>query len=304
VLQIGTLTDVMEWLAEWFGEKHALRVTVAADAALPPVPDHLRVFFFHAVRELLSNVIKHARRLEAWVGLAFQDGCLTVQVEDGGAGFDPESVAARIQRPEGLGLFNIQQRLDALGGGLEIRNGGAGGGCFRMSVPLPDRDESPGTAKEATADAPRTEQVRAPTRDNSVIRLLVVDDHPVVREGLAELLDRQEGLVVVGVAGDGAQAVAQAETLRPDAIIMDIEMPNMNGIEATRQIKQRNKDIIIVGLTLHQEGPTSRAMVEAGADGFINKRALGKDMIDAIRRACGADPSPASSGQSTSDDLT
>jgi signal transduction histidine kinase len=128
VLQIGTFTEVMTWLGEWFADKHGLTVSVAAATSLPLVPDHLRVFFFQAVRELLINAIKHARGTQAWIGLSFQDGCLTVQVEDDGTGFDPESVAARMQRAEGFGLFNIQQRLEALGGGLEIRKGSSAGG--------------------------------------------------------------------------------------------------------------------------------------------------------------------------------
>jgi signal transduction histidine kinase/ActR/RegA family two-component response regulator len=290
VLQIGTFTDVMRWLGEWFADKHGLTVTVAAATDLPLVPDHLRVFFFQAVRELLLNVIKHAGGTQAWVGLSFQDGCLTVQVEDSGTGFDPESVAAKMQRANGFGLFNIQQRLEALGGDLEIRKGGPGGGCFRMNVPLAHRGEfeSPDTEAE-----PRATQRRASGKKRSDVRLLVVDDHQVVREGLADLLNRQEGLVVVGQAGDGAQAVAQAEALLPDAIIMDIEMPSTNGIEATRQIKQLYRDIIVIGLTLHQQGPASRAMLEAGADGYISKQASAKEMISEIRRICGRDSKPA-----------
>jgi DNA-binding NarL/FixJ family response regulator len=140
---------------------------------------------------------------------------------------------------------------------------------------------------------PRAKQAPGVREKRSNVRLLIVDDHQVVREGLADLLNRQEGLVVVGQAGDGAQAVVQAEALRPDAIIMDIEMPNTNGIEATRQIKQRYRDIIVIGLTLHQRGPASRAMLEAGADGYISKQTSAKDMIEAIRRICGRDPSPA-----------
>ena len=296
VLRIGTLTEVMQWLGEWFGDKHTLAVSVDAAARLPLVPEHHRIFFFQAVRELLLNALKHSGSKEARIGLSFQDDWFVVQVEDGGTGFDPQAVANGLQRtegPEGLGLFQIQQRLESQGGRLEILSGKGGGACFRMAVPLADDAPSRNVPTEASAAKRRAKQVPKPESDDGNIRLLVVDDHPVVREGLAELLDQQEGLVVVGQAGDGAQAIEQAERLCPDAIIMDIEMPNMDGIEATRQITQRHEDILIVGLTLHQGVPACRAMVEAGAASCISKRASAKEMIDAIRRACGHDPGSA-----------
>lgn len=159
-----------------------------------------------------------------------------------------------------------------------------------MNVPLVARDEPGSLAAKVLEAEPFAKQAPEPKRGIRDIRVLVVDDHQVVRVSLAELLNRQQGLVVVGQAGDGAQAVEQAEALRPDAIIMDIEMPNLNGIEATRRIKQRHAEITVIGLTLREQGPSSRAMAEAGADGCLSKQASVRDMIDAIRQICRRDP--------------
>ncbi len=92
VLEYGSLPEVLDWLGGWFGEKHGLSVGADVQAQLPPSPEHVRVFLFDAVRELLFNVVKHAGTREAQVRLSFQSGGFVVQVEDYGKGFDPEAV--------------------------------------------------------------------------------------------------------------------------------------------------------------------------------------------------------------------
>ncbi|MDZ7616218.1 MAG: response regulator transcription factor, partial [Patescibacteria group bacterium] len=109
----------------------------------------------------------------------------------------------------------------------------------------------------------------------------------VVREGVVGLLERQKDLEVIGEAADGFEAIKQAETLHPDAVIMDVDMPGMNGIDATREIKRRGGETVVVGLSLHEEVSIRRAMVEAGADGYISKQAPAKDLVAAIRHLCG-----------------
>jgi PAS domain S-box-containing protein len=300
IIQYGTLADVVEWLGEWFAEKHGLTVAAEARDEIPPAPEHLRVFLFQAVRELLLNVVKHSRTTEARVCLSFQDACLRLQVEDGGKGFDPHAVEARLQRPEGFGLFNIRERLEALRGRLEIAATPGGGACFRLIVPMAERAESPGATAGLSSRAShidtaetmgrRTSEQSHPTRRprarGGVVRLLVVDDHAVVRQGFVGLLDGQAEFEVVGEAADGEQAVEQAEALQPDVILMDVDMPRVDGIEATRRIKQRQPEIVIVGLSLHEDERVALAMAEAGADGYLSKHAAVRDLVEAVRQVC------------------
>ena len=88
------------------------------------------------------------------------------------------------------------------------------------------------------------------------------------------------------IARGAAAAVVAEEALEPDAILMDVDMPTMNGIEATRRIKSRHPGVVIVGLSLHEDQGVVRAMREAGADAYVSKQAAGKDVIEAVRRAC------------------
>lgn len=114
------------------------------------------------------------------------------------------------------------------------------------------------------------------------VRLLLVDDHPIVRTGLRMLFQSEPGLVVVGEADSGAAALKAAEQLHPDVVIMDVAMPDMNGIEATRRIKANNPETAVLALTMHEDEQYFFAMLNAGASGYIPKRAAPDDLVSAI----------------------
>jgi NarL family two-component system response regulator LiaR len=115
------------------------------------------------------------------------------------------------------------------------------------------------------------------------IKVMLVEDHVLVREGTREILDREEDLQVVAEAGDGEEAVRLAAEHRPDIIIMDIAMPKLNGIEATRQIKATNPATSILVLTAYDDDQYVFAFLEAGAAGYLLKDVSTGDLIQAIR---------------------
>ncbi|MDR7522252.1 MAG: response regulator transcription factor [Armatimonadota bacterium] len=117
------------------------------------------------------------------------------------------------------------------------------------------------------------------------IRVLIVDDHAIVREGVRMILSAHPEIQVVGEAGTGEQAVAMAQTLRPDVVIMDISMPGMNGIEATQQIRARVPETSVLALTMHEDDHYVFQLLRAGASGYVLKRAAATDLVDAVRAA-------------------
>lgn len=117
----------------------------------------------------------------------------------------------------------------------------------------------------------------------SKIKLVLADDHAVVRSGLRMLLDAQPDMEIVGEAESGKQALAQVRQLQPDVILMDIQMPDMNGIEATRQIKEAHGETAVLALTMHEEDQYFFEMLQAGASGYLPKRAAPDELVRAIR---------------------
>jgi len=115
------------------------------------------------------------------------------------------------------------------------------------------------------------------------IRVLIVDDHTLFRQSLRSLLKSNNGIEVVGDAGDGVESIAKASQLQPDVILMDIAMPNMNGLQATRRIKRGNPSIKVLALTMYETDQHIREMLRAGASGYIPKRAPAKELISAIQ---------------------
>ncbi|OIO89703.1 MAG: hypothetical protein AUK03_14060 [Anaerolineae bacterium CG2_30_64_16] len=116
------------------------------------------------------------------------------------------------------------------------------------------------------------------------IRVLVVDDHAILRDGIRSLLDRQDGITVVGEAGNGVEALAQAEALVPDIVLMDLAMPEMDGLEATRAIKAAHPETKVLILTQHDNQEYVAPLWQAGVSGYVLKRAGGREVIAAIRQ--------------------
>jgi NarL family two-component system response regulator LiaR len=123
------------------------------------------------------------------------------------------------------------------------------------------------------------------------IRVLVVDDHEIVRKGIRALLSKERGIAVVGDAANGAEAVAQARTHKPDVVLMDLVMPKMDGIEATRQITTAQPDVHVLVLTSFAAEDKVFPAIQAGALGYLLKDASPAELVEAIRQVSQGQPS-------------
>lgn len=122
------------------------------------------------------------------------------------------------------------------------------------------------------------------------VRILLVDDHVVVREGTRQLLDHEPDMEVVGEAGDGAEAIQLAGELKPDVIVMDVAMPKLSGVEATKRIKELLPSVMVLVLTGYDYDEYIFSLLEAGAAGYLLKDVSGDELIDAIRAVYAGEP--------------
>jgi len=122
------------------------------------------------------------------------------------------------------------------------------------------------------------------------IRILLVDDHPVMRQLITAALDVEADMTIIGEAADGKEAIDKARQLQPELILMDFSMPGIDGIEATRIIHSELPDIRIIGLSLHQEENRTARMLEAGAATYVCKDELFENLVSAIRQVSSPNP--------------
>jgi CheY-like chemotaxis protein len=283
LLHSAGLPTALTWLADWNRRKYGLEVHVSADPLADSTRKDVRTLLFESVRELLFNVVKHAHVDQAAVDLALDaNGMISITVEDKGIGFDPAGLGewAKVGHV-GWGLFSIRERLALLGGRFDIESVPGHGTTFHLiapSVMAPGHvDAEPPVSRAVIGEASRGLTAAAPA---GALRIVIVDDHSAVREALRGLLQARSEFQVVGQAANGLEAIAQVRALRPDVVLMDVSMPEMDGVEATRHIRAELPFIQILGLSMYPRTEDFHAIELAGAERFFTKGVDTQRLID------------------------
>lgn len=276
ILYEDGLIAALEWLASEMKEKHNLTVDLELDEGAEPEKEEVKSMLYYCIRELLFNVVKYAEVSEAALSVKEKNHRIVICVSDKGRGFDLEEFYRNSYQR--FGLFSTREYLKVIGGNMRI-NSERGKGT-KVEIILPQRrKEKP---KETGQPAVKKKRTPPRPRGRTEISVLIADDHNIVREGIATLLDEQPGITVVAQASDGEEAIAMADRYDPEVIIMDLNMPKMNGLEVTRLIKERSPHIRIIGLSVQEESSTAQAMKQAGAAAYFNKSDDYQKLIDTI----------------------
>ena len=290
VLRHSGLAAALGWLASWARQKYSLEVVVAVDPRANTSRDDVRTLLFESVRELLFNAVKHAQVNRVMVDLTVNsDEMLCITVRDEGIGFEVARLAEQAgTRQVGWGLFSIRERVSLLGGRFEIESAPGHGTSFRLLVPG-DGAQLPGRTVPLELSVGARQEVSVRTGSNPdrpdllatpSLRILLVDDHAEVINALREILHEHPELRVIGDASNGLEAISRARALRPDVILMDVSMPIMNGVEATRRIHAELPSVQIYGISVDARTQGPHAIEEAGAAGFFVKGADMDRLID------------------------
>jgi PAS domain S-box-containing protein len=310
ILREFGLTPALRWLAEWMG-RHHLTVRIEADGCTDvSLPEDQAVLAFQSVRELLMNVIKHSGCDRAVLAISQQRDRLLIQVRDEGRGFDPIAAAADQNQSADsprFGLFSIRERMRALGGWFDVESApdkgttatlvlpldtGAAGSAALQGPPLVDMQASRAVPQPSLVEQP-TSRPSPPAvapgqaHKEKLYRVLLTDDHAMFRQGLRSVLESYQEIDIVGEASNGAEAVDLVTAVKPSVVVMDINMPTMNGIEATAKIKRDHPDVAVIGLSVNADEKVKEAMAKAGASAMLSKEAVAEHLYRTIQHCAG-----------------
>jgi len=286
ILYQSGLADALRWLAGEMKRKHGLQVETKLDSAAEIKSEAVRILVFTAARELLFNVVKHAKVDRATLTMRRESGKVQIIVADRGRGFDPNQIRGRGGPSQGFGLFSIEERLGLIGGKLALESQPGHGSSFTLVAPG-DSVETPSVPENGSGPrpAPDSRRPRPAAARGNTIRVILADDHGVMRNGLATLLSEQPDISVVAQASNGQEAIDLCREHKPHVLVLDVAMPVMDGVQACGIISQEMPGVRIIGLSMFDSADLARPMLAAGADTYLSKAGSPNLLLDAIRRA-------------------
>ncbi|KAB2460318.1 response regulator [Bacillus sp. CH126_4D] len=249
--QFPSLIQSLQNLGAEFQEHAQVNVSFRTFGEEYQLSRQAKIAFIRCLQESLTNAVRHGQGTEIIVSLQFEQQYTRLEVQDNGKG--------NVEWQEGFGMNAMKERAMNLQGHLSVYT-------------------KPEEGMLVTCTIPRQTEIK-----DGLIRLLIVDDQPFVRESLRTLLDRYEDLNVVGLAEDGNQAIDLCGRLQPHVILMDLDMQHMNGIEATKKIKQQWPHIRVLIFTTFQDTEQALESLRNGADGFLLKSIETLELANTIR---------------------
>ncbi|MHA4095559.1 response regulator [Bacillus cereus] len=245
------LATTLQQLTEEF-KKHAkvnVRTRIIGEEYM--VSKQSKMTLYRSLQESLTNAVRHGHSTEIIVSLHFEPQQIRLDVQDNGCGVE--------EWKDGFGLTAMKERVSQSQGRVIVYSKKGEGTLISCVLP---------------------KQVQL---SNEKIRLCIVDDHSFIRESLHTILDVQENLQVVGMAKDGERALELCERLKPDVVLMDLEMPNLDGIHATKMIKKKWPDIRVLILSTFQNTERAKEIIRNGADGYLLKSIEARELAESIR---------------------
>ncbi|PWN14156.1 histidine kinase [Bacillus thuringiensis] len=245
------LATTLQQLTEEF-KKHAkvnVRTRIIGEEYM--VSKQSKMTLYRSLQESLTNAVRHGHSTEIIVSLHFEPQQIRLDVQDNGCGVE--------EWKDGFGLTAMKERVSQSQGRVIVYSKKGEGTLISCVLP---------------------KQVQL---SNKQIRLCIVDDHSFIRESLHTILSGLEDLQVVGMAEDGEQALELCGRLKPDVVLMDLEMPNLDGIHATKMIKKKWPDIRVLILSTFQNTERAKEIIRNGADGYVLKSIDSRELAESIR---------------------
>ncbi|HAH04960.1 MAG TPA: hypothetical protein DCM05_00315 [Elusimicrobia bacterium] len=271
----GGLVAGARWLIERIVRHLGLTIHLRSDGYEEIADRRINTVLYQCVRESLFNLIKYTRSTKAVLTFATVEGKSQIKIENRGRWIiEPKAHGRKAKEADTLGFSAIDDRLRALGGRFHIESDPARGTVATLSLPPKGPRPSP---------IPDGRWVKSPPPKRAMIRVLVADDHGSVRAEIVHTLSADRNISVVGQAKNGSEAVSMIGKLEPDVVVLDLDMPVLNGIEATRRLRKNRVKVKILAVSVVSGEGVERTALEAGADAFLPKSAGRAEWIGAVR---------------------
>ena len=265
-------------------EEGANRIQVAYSVeGLPrPLPAEAEIALYRIAQEAVANVRKHSQATNATAVLRYGPNVVELSISDNGVGFAPASALSGKPSSDGhMGLSVVRQRAQAAGGTVRLEAAPGRGTTLAALIPI-TADPS-----QSAAPPPGSQVGPLPLPQSSnggpAIRVLLIDDHAVVREGVRRILEQAADIEVVGEAGDYDEALEKSRTLRPDVAVVDVQLPGKSGIEFVTTVADLGLGVRTLILSAHRGGDLILRAIRAGASGYILKDVASSALANAIR---------------------
>jgi two-component system NarL family sensor kinase len=278
------LGSAVHWYAEGYQKRSGIKLEVEIDPELPRLPSDAETTLFRVVQESLTNVHRYSGSSSAKIRIAIAGNDVRLEVIDYGRGVKSGTARAKLDGPAplGVGIPGMRERLHQLSGDLNVDFGTTG---TRVVATLPIRRQLEGESEMPESQTSLSVAIRS--AQDARRRILIADDHELMRRGLRGLIESHDEWAVCGEAVEGNEAVRMSTELKPDLVIMDVNLPGLSGIEAAQQIRLEHEPTKILFFTVHDSDEVIREIVGVGALGYVAKSRASQDLIEAVRIVLG-----------------
>jgi len=279
------LASAVRWYAEGYERRTGIQVKVEIAPDFRRLPADTEVTLFRVIQESLTNIHRYSGSQKAFVRLTQSTSKIELRIGDFGKGILADKsgqVTGKMVRL-GVGIQGMKERMRQLGGKLEINSRPNKGTVVIATLPVSDRETLSSARENGVAESTLGPEAVPVNRDGGRKTILIADDHEMLRRGLRTMMEKEQQWQICGEAANGQEAVDKARKLRPDLVILDINMPILNGLAAARAILRDHPETKVLIFTVHDSEQTVREIKAAGAHGYLSKSNLGDDLVRVVR---------------------
>ena len=293
------LSSAAKWYAAGFTNRTGILIDVDIPSDLKRLSPDAEVAIFRVLQESLTNVHRYSESTKARIRISTSGDKIKVEIEDFGKGI-PEAKSSSTQGSVerlGVGIQGMRERMRQLGGKLEITSSSKVGTKVTATIPLsgskvaiPMQSANGRITPTSVLGNEMSGSLRSPVRK----RILIADDHEMLRRGVRNTLQTEPDFEICGEAVDGQDVIEKVKELHPDLVILDINMPVLNGLAAVRQILRLQPQTKILVFSVHDSDQTVQEIHAAGAHGFVSKGKEAQDLLRVVRNILKVKSIPAS----------